>query len=694
MRRFLIVFFMVAVLTTLVATIQVTAQQGACPEAPPTRFSVGMHGMVRPADSRNVPNSARIRETPGKDGKLIANLAEGIPFVVLEGPQCQDGLLWWKIKADNGVIGWTAEGDKDKYYFMPIGAEATGTFSVRLTPQSIIAVDCPDTPPTRFAIGVRGIVRSAAPGDTPNSLRIHDKATIQSPILVYLPENRPFTIVDGPQCADGYIWWKLKSDDGGVTGWAAEGDTSKYYYMPLVSESSVAATIVPYTGNPRNLNVVAIACTEALPTRFGLGVRGQVTQHGPVQAHTQSALNSAATSQTNALKPTNGLLTPGTTFAIIGGPECVSGQIRWIILTSEGPDGIAGWVSEADGGIYLIEPTDKITLLQPTATAVPTMTLVFTPAPPLATPVFVPNMPLTTTPFKAGLNEVYSVTFSGDGRYVLTGGHDPIVRLWNMADGTQVREFRGYTASVTSVAFSPDGSTVLAGPQEGTMYAWDVASGQIVKRFPVAGCVQSVAFSPDGKQVLVGGLDGIASLWDFNTQAKLREFRGHQRSIWSVAFSPDGQQVLTGSLDHTAILWNAASGNILRYFVGHRDAITGVAFSPDGKQVLTGSLDSTARLWDIVTGKILRQFGGDDLYSVAFSHDGKSILTGGLSHVVRLWNVASGQVVRQFVGHGDYIPGLAFSPDDQTILTGSPDRTARLWDIATGKEIRHFPIKL
>jgi hypothetical protein len=38
---------------------------------------------------------------------------------IIEGPVCQDGYLWWKIQKDNGISGWSAEGEPWMYYLEP-----------------------------------------------------------------------------------------------------------------------------------------------------------------------------------------------------------------------------------------------------------------------------------------------------------------------------------------------------------------------------------------------------------------------------------------------------------------------------------------------------------------------------------------------------------------------------------------------
>jgi WD40 repeat protein len=147
---------------------------------------------------------------------------------------------------------------------------------------------------------------------------------------------------------------------------------------------------------------------------------------------------------------------------------------------------------------------------------------------------------------------VFGVTFSPDGRYILTGSFfDRSTRLWDLREtGREVRQFPGYAGFVNGLSFSPDGKTIITAAEETTSQLWEVETGQPLERFP--GDVGR--FSADGKYLLTGGLKTV-NLWDRATGEQLRTFSA-SNNLWSVELSPDGHSILIGGSDQFAQLWD------------------------------------------------------------------------------------------------------------------------------------------
>jgi WD40 repeat protein len=284
--------------------------------------------------------------------------------------------------------------------------------------------------------------------------------------------------------------------------------------------------------------------------------------------------------------------------------------------------------------------------------------------------------------------EVKSVGFSGDSRYIVANFHDGTTMSWDLT-GKEITGFKAHNPGKTCAEFLPDGQYPPIKSGDGIIRLWDEERNKYQDFIGHEGRVRLHIVSPDGKYVLTGAEDKTARLWDLQGNP-LQVFRGHEGAVTSVAFSPDGRYVLTGSGD-TLRLWELKDKE-LKYFAGQGRGVESAVFSPDGQHILTGSTDGTVDLWDL-QGNRIKIFndpgpGVAAVAAVAFSPDGRHVVAGFKEGTVRLWDLA-GKELWAIKGHKLEISSVVFSPDGGKILTGSYDKTARLWDL-NGKELQVF----
>ncbi len=293
-------------------------------------------------------------------------------------------------------------------------------------------------------------------------------------------------------------------------------------------------------------------------------------------------------------------------------------------------------------------------------------------------------------------NSINAVTFSPDGRTILTGSWDNTAKVWDAASGQELHSLRSHSSPILSVGFSPDAQRIATGSADNTARVWDADSGK--ELFALRGhgaAINSVAFSPDGDRIVTAsgdwmpGAEHTARMWDVTRSRETLTLMNHGEAIRSVAFSPDGVRIVTGSADKTAKVWDVASGTNLLTLTGHSNAVLSAAFSPDGRRIVTGSQDATAKVWDASKGRELHTLNGHTnwIWSVAFSPDGTRIVTGSMDGTAKVWDATGGKPTLSLKGHGDQVFAAAFSPDGQRIVTCSADATAKVWDAATGREL-------
>ena len=293
-----------------------------------------------------------------------------------------------------------------------------------------------------------------------------------------------------------------------------------------------------------------------------------------------------------------------------------------------------------------------------------------------------------------------AMTYSPDGRFIATGGGDPIsglggsplekgVELWEVTTQSKI-SLREDLPAAAILRFSYDSKTLVSlSLSRDTIYRLDIETGEstVTKMGKRPGYMYLESYALTDHKIAIGSKDGKIELWDTTTGKKLSTLREFGKEVRM----PD-------------------------YFVKKNHALA-MKYSPDGKRLATGNLDTTVQLWDTTTGEELIVFQkpivGGNTWSVskqngkeivnnpmknerngspstlAFSPDGKLLACGSNDSTVKMWNSNTGELISTFTGHLSSVSSLTFSPDGNTLASGGADGTVRFWDIKKRKPLQN-----
>lgn len=273
--------------------------------------------------------------------------------------------------------------------------------------------------------------------------------------------------------------------------------------------------------------------------------------------------------------------------------------------------------------------------------------------------------------------DVFSVSFSPDGKHIVSGAADESVCVWDAMTGKLLHTLNVPEYGVNSVSFSPLGKKILSGSESGSvkMWDWDAVDKEWYETYtdipdPYLGAqvhgIRCVIFSPNGKYILECRNNKTMRMRDLENNISLGlsgdspsdRYIQTDYTILSASFSPDGKRIVSGSDDSIVRVWEAkvwGDGDVLLVLEGHEGRVRSVSWNPKGDAIASGSDDKTVRVWDATYGYCLHTLTAHEskVMSVSWSPNGDQFVSGSLDKTVRIWDVPVARKKRKYINNTD-----------------------------------------
>eukprot|EP00906_Rhabdomonas_costata_P035302 RCo049606 len=235
---------------------------------------------------------------------------------------------------------------------------------------------------------------------------------------------------------------------------------------------------------------------------------------------------------------------------------------------------------------------------------------------------------------EAHQQNVTSVGFQKDGKWIYSGSEDNWIKIWDVRSLGVKRKY-DCKASVNALALHCNQGEIISGDQNGMIRLWDLKADACLQSMvprPDTG-IRSITINSGGDMACVANNHGDVFCLDIADPSpalsrvpstdsgslhgyhheRLRlahSFRAHNRYILKCMFSPNQKILATTSADWTINLWNTTKcgkpdtepWSLWKTLLGHSRWVWDCAFSADSAYLVSASSDHTAKLWDVNKG--------------------------------------------------------------------------------------------
>lgn len=141
-------------------------------------------------------------------------------------------------------------------------------------------------------------------------------------------------------------------------------------------------------------------------------------------------------------------------------------------------------------------------------------------------------------------------------QYAISVSRDRCLLTWDLRAEKRLTQHREKHGGINCLAVATNQTSVITAGQEKTLTYWDLRMADPVRSVELDEEINSVSLSPDDRYLVTAGTGQVVKVFDVATSLEKSVGKGHSRAIQKVSFSPDGKQLVSVGLDHSVMVWN------------------------------------------------------------------------------------------------------------------------------------------
>lgn len=292
---------------------------------------------------------------------------------------------------------------------------------------------------------------------------------------------------------------------------------------------------------------------------------------------------------------------------------------------------------------------------------------------------------------------VNKLLFSPDGKYVVSGGDDFKLKLWDVNTGELFREYSA-DKKINDLSISPDGKLVALALNNSKIEILNFDGDQNRKLFEapnkIVDSFTSIKFLPSNSLLVSGSENGIVRIWNINGtivwESSGQNMDGspiNQSTIKSIALSDDGSKIATLSIDNSINVWDNTGKVLLASKQLHYGQINHLSISTDDKLLVDQSGDSNIQLWSIENYKQIASIDGASLPRGNPISSNREYLVTEANNNLSLYSLQTGSPVLISLLYGFPFDGTVNYLMEDKIIATAGKGSFKYWSISSGKEL-------